>query len=196
MLSLNYIYLVRLFLISLLLFFLSYEIVTFNEEFFIAISFFSFFFITLPVFGKFFNDFYNEDKNKFYGYLNEDFVQNSLFIHSLVENLSFYESTREFLYQNLNFTVYSVLFKFLNYFIEFKKSLNYEEVLPESLFIFYEKFLNFIVSRIQSKYLDYFLTKWDLSIYNETLKVLSANNDSLNNLKASKNSDLLDWIYG
>lgn len=196
MLSLNYIYLVRLFLISLLLFFLSYEIVTFNEEFFIAISFFSFFFITLPVFGKFFNDFYNEDKNKFYGYLNEDFVQNSLFIHSLVENLSFYESTREFLYQNLNFTVYSVLFKFLNYFIEFKKSLNYEEVLPESLFIFYEKFLNFIVSRIQSKYLDYFLTKWDLSIYNETLKVLSANNDSLNNLKASKNNDLLDWIYG
>lgn len=196
MLSLNYIYLVRLFLISLLLFFLSYEIVTFNEEFFIAISFFSFFFITLPVFGKFFNDFYNEDKNKFYGYLNEDFVQNSLFIHSLVENLSFYESTREFLYQNLNFTVYSVLFKFLNYFIEFKKSLNYEEVLPESLFIFYEKFLNFIVSRIQSKYLDYFLTKWDLSIYNETLKVLSANNDSLNNLKTSKNNDLLDWIYG
>lgn len=196
MLSLNYTYLIRLFLVSLLLFFLSYEIVTFNEEFFIAISFFSFFFITLPVFGKFFNDFYNEDKNKFYGYLNEDFVQNSVFIHSLVENLSFYESTREFLYQNLNFTVYSVLFKFLNYFLEFKKSLNYEEVLPENLFLFYEKFLNFIVSRIQSKYLDYFLTKWDVSIYNETIKLLSSNNDTLNNLKNNKNADLMDWIYG
>jgi hypothetical protein len=196
MFSLNYIYLIRLFLVSLLLFFLSYEIVTFNEEFFIAISFFSFFFITLPVFGKFFNDFYNEDKNKFYGYLNEDFIQNSFFIHSLVENLSFYESTREFLYQNLNFTVYSVLFKFLNYFIEFKKSLNYEEVLPENLFLFYEKFLNFIVSRIQSKYLDYFLTKWDVNIYNETIKLLSSNNDTLNNLKNNKNGDLMDWIYG
>lgn len=196
MFSLNYIYLIRLFLVSLLLFFLSYEIVTFNEEFFIAISFFSFFFITLPVFGKFFNDFYNEDKNKFYGYLNEGFIQNSFFIHSLVENLSFYESTREFLYQNLNFTVYSVLFKFLNYFIEFKKSLNYEEVLPENLFLFYEKFLNFIVSRIQSKYLDYFLTKWDVNIYNETIKLLSSNNDTLNNLKNNKNGDLMDWIYG
>lgn len=196
MLSLNYIYLIRLFLISLLLFFLSYEIVTFNEEFFIAISFFSFFFIILPVFGKFFNDFYNEDKNKFYGYLNDDFVQNSLFINSLVENLSFYESTREFLYQNLNFTVYSVLFKFLNYFVNFKKSLNYEEVLQESLFLFYERFLNFIVSRIQSKYLDYFLTKWDVSIYNETIKILASNNDTLNNLKNNKNSDLMDWIYG
>lgn len=157
------------------LFFLSYELIIFNEEFFIAFMFFSFFLITSSIIGNLLKSSYNEDKNRVYSYFVEDIFYQYSFLNNFLSYLSLYESNKEFLFQYLSFLTDGLFAKFTSFYesLLLNKGLNLYQRLPESFFSFYEKLLNFIFLKFQGKFLDYFLKKWDDLILSEVLLAIN-----------------------
>jgi hypothetical protein len=187
-----------MFLIYLLLFvnflFLSYEFIIFNEEFFIAFMFFSFFLAASPAISGLLMSSYKEDKSRVFSYVVEDIFTNYSFLQNYVNYLSLYESNREFIFQYVSFLSDGLFFKFVQFYdgLLLNKSLTLEKRVPEIFFSFYEKLLTFITIRFQGKFLEYFLHKWDILIFNEINSQLDLSSNSLS-VGSDKNEG---WVYG
>lgn len=181
-------------LIFLNILFLSYEIVIFNEEFFIAFMFFSFFFIASPVISGLLVSSYKEDKSRVFSYVVEDIFHNYSFLQNYVNYLSVYESNKEFIFQYVSFLLDGLFLKFIEFYdtLLLNKSLSLEKRVPEIFFSFYEKLLTFIVLRFQGKFLEYFLNKWDNLIFKEINSHLDL---SANSLVFGSNENA-NWVYG
>jgi hypothetical protein len=108
--------------------------------------------------------------------------------------VSIYEVKKEFFYQNLNFSLYVLILKFINFYEDFKSEnfINIEEKLPENMFLFYDRILGFITTKLQLKYLDYFSNKWNFVLTNEIITYFS--NETGTFLENAQSSE--GWIYG
>lgn len=181
-------------LIFLNILLLSYEMIIFNEEFFIAFMFFSFFFITSPVVSNLLFSSYKEDQSRVFSYVVEDIFHNYSFLQNYVNYLAIYEANKEFIFQYVSFLLDGLFLKFINFYdkLLLNKTLSLEKRVPEIFFSFYEKLLTFIVLRFQSKFLDYFLNKWDNLIFKEINSQLELNSNSLT-FGTNENAN---WVYG
>ena len=103
-------------LVLLNLLFLSYELVIFNEEFFIAFMFFSFFFIASPVISNLLFSSFNEDRSRVFSYVVEDIFHNYSFLQNYVNYLSVYEANKEFIFQYVSFLLDGLFVKFLQFY--------------------------------------------------------------------------------
>jgi len=181
-------------LLFLNLFFLSYEIVIFNEEFFIAFMFFSFFLIASPVIASLLISSFKEDKLKVFSYVVEDIFNQYSFLQNYINYLHIYEVNKEFVFQYVSFLLDGLFFKFLNFYqgLLLNNSLSLMKRVPEVFFSFYERLLTFIVVRFQAKFLDYFLYKWDNLIFKEINSQLDV---SFNSFAFASNENT-NWTYG
>lgn len=181
-------------LVFLNLLFLSYELVIFNEEFFIAFMFFSFFFIASPVISNLLFSSFNEDRSRVFSYVVEDIFHNYSFLQNYVNYLSVYEANKEFIFQYVSFLLDGLFVKFLQFYegLLLNKNLSLEKRVPEIFFSFYEKLLTFIVLRFQGKFMDYFLNKWDTLIFKEINSHLDLNSNALT-FGSNENTN---WSYG
>lgn len=180
------------FLIFLNLLFLSYEFIVFNEEFFIAFTFFSFFFAASSAIGPLILSFYAEDKNRVFQYVADDIFLNYSFFQNYVNYLTVYEYNKEFFYQYINFLGDSLVSKFF-YFYEdmlMNNSLSINERIPEVFFNFSDKLLSFVSLKVQSKFLEYFNNKWDTLIINEVINDVSSLEET------SEQQDSKGWAFG
>jgi hypothetical protein len=159
------------FLLFLNLLFLGYEFIIFNEEFFIAFTFFSFFFAASSAIGSLLSSFYTEDKVRVFQYVADDIFLNFSFFQNYINYLTVYEHNKEFFYQYINFLGDGLVSKFF-YFYEdmlLNNSLSINERMPEAFFNFSDKLLSFVSLKVQSKFLEYFNNKWDSLIINEVI---------------------------
>ena len=101
-------------LIFLNILLLSYEMIIFNEEFFIAFMFFSFFFITSPVVSNLLFSSYKEDQSRVFSYVVEDIFHNYSFLQNYVNYLAIYEANKEFIFQYVSFLLDGLFLKFVN----------------------------------------------------------------------------------
>jgi hypothetical protein len=180
-------------LLFLNMFFLSYEIVIFNEEFFIAFMFFSFFFIASPAIINLLASSYSEDRSRVFSYVIDDIFNQYSFLNNYIVYLSLYESNKEFLFQYISFLIDGLFLKFINFYenLLLNNSLPLVKRIPEVFFLFCEKLLNFMINKFYSKFLDYFLNKWDNLIFKEITLSLE-----VNNLGSSNSAENLSWTYG
>src|SRR4051812_44662863 len=104
------------FLIFLNLLLLSYEFIIFNEEFFIAFTFFSFFFAVSSVISSLLSFSYLEDKSRVFQYVTDDIFLNYSFFQNYINYLIVYEYNKEFLYQYINFLTDGLYIKFVSFY--------------------------------------------------------------------------------
>jgi hypothetical protein len=170
------------FLIFLNLLLLSYEFIIFNEEFFIAVTFFSFFFAASSVISSFLTASYIEDKTRVFQYVADDVFINYFFFQNYINYFTVYEYNKEFLYHYVNFLTECLYLKFIHFYENMlsNKALDINIRVPEIFFNFSDKLLSFVSSKVQTKFLEYFNNKWDTLILGEVvikLFLLESNND-------------------
>jgi hypothetical protein len=178
------------FLIFLNLLLLSYEFIIFNEEFFIAFTFFSFFFAVSSVISSLLSFSYLEDKSRVFQYVTDDIFLNYSFFQNYINYLIVYEYNKEFLYQYINFLTDGLYIKFVSFYenMLLNKSLTMNERVPEIFFNFSDKLLTFIFSKVQLKFLEYFNNKWDTLILGQIVNNL----DFID----SANQEEIGWTFG
>jgi hypothetical protein len=170
------------FLIFLNFLLLSYEFIIFNEEFFIAFTFFSFFFAASSVISSLLSSSYVEDKTRVFQYVADDIFINYSFFQNYVNYLIVYEYNKEFLYQYINFLTDSLYAKFIHFYenMLLNKNLSINDRIPEMFFNFSDKLLSFVSAKVQTKFLEYFYNKWDNLILGDVVNklfLLEGNND-------------------
>jgi hypothetical protein len=134
----------------------NYELVTLNEEFFIAVGFFSLFFLKSSVFSNLLKDFYKEEKERTFRLFYDQITRSSTFLLSFAEYFSMYENFREFYNRSFLLNIEYVLSKFNNFYERMEGN---EQELPEVIITFYDRLLSSIVTRMEQNYVGYFSEK-------------------------------------
>jgi hypothetical protein len=176
------------FLIYLNILFLSYEFIIFNEEFFIAFTFFSFFFAAGSAVGPLIESFYNEDKIRVTQYLADDIFSDYSFFQNYIYSMHIYEYNKEFFYQYISFLGEGFITKFLYFYEEIllNQFLLVSEKFPEIFFSFSDKLISFISLKVKSCFLEFFNNKWNFLIFNDFIGAF------YNFEESSLNEDLLE----
>lgn len=98
-------------------------------------------------------NFFLEDRIKIFNFFNEDIFLNFSFFSNFYEFINIYEYKIEFFHQKFNYCFYILMDKFFlfykNFFMTINHNINLVQELPEMIFLFYQRLIDFLLVKIE-----------------------------------------------